>query len=343
MPSYESLFFEEIDGERRRCVLQGSEAPKGHVRAESAFHLGGRVLRARKQEIGVPRPTVHVNGQEERDLVIKVHLRDSLTGLAGNAEERQKFIDSFRERARPLRIVWGKTLRRGMLVETDFGVEGEGEYECELTFEIYDKGELAGRRARRRRPLALPSSYEAISDALGAARSAVKIPGISVDFSATLDGLFNLITWPLTGLLSLMDDVVSTVEGLRDNAAEIRKRLFRIAAHASSIMSRTRELYGFLISADDPSEDPLAGARWRLAQAAALEKLREVIAAARELGTAAEQKAIGSTSGRTYISVAGDTIEEIARRFDTTAVFLRALNAGLPIGIIPAGTRIRLP
>ncbi len=343
MPSYESLFFEEIDGERRRCVLQGSEAPKGHVRSEAAFHLGGRVLRARKQEIGVPRPTVHVNGQEERDLVIRVHLRDSMTGLSGNAEERQKFIDSFREQARPLRIVWGKTLRRGMLVETDFGVEGEGEYECELTFEVYDKGELNGRRARRRRPLALPSSYEAISDAIGKARTALKIPGLSLDFSSTIDGLFNLFTWPLTGLLSLMDDVVSAVEGLRDNAAEIRRRLFRIAAHASNIMSRAREAWGFLVSAEDPSEDPLAAARWRRAQAEALDRLREAVALARELGTAAEQKAIGSTSGRTYVTAAGDTVEQIARRFDTTEVFLRALNYGLPAGIIPAGTRIRLP
>ena len=36
--------------------------------------------------------------------------------------------------ARPLRIVWGKELRRGILQKTEFGVEGEGDYTATLTF-----------------------------------------------------------------------------------------------------------------------------------------------------------------------------------------------------------------
>lgn len=339
--SFESLYFEEIDGRKRKVLLQGTEAPKGHMRGEPAFHLKQHLRRGKKYAIGARRPDVHIGGVEFDDLVIRVHFRDSLTGEEGGALRRMELINAIHSDARPLRIVWGKVLRLGLLAEPDFGVEAEGEFEATLTFEIHDDGQPV-RRKTRRRPLGIPSAVEELASFIETAKG-VKIPGLHLDFGSTLDDLFSAIASPLTALAGLAEDILSTGEDVSDDVASVKRRLFQVANRAKELQRRTGELFGFLTASNDPTDTPEDSAAWRRAQADALEALGEAMRAARDLGATSEKQALGTSSGRIYEARAGDTAEQIADRFGTSMEALKALNPSLPTGPIPPGTKIRLP
>jgi hypothetical protein len=338
---WEKLFFEEIDGRRRRMVLQGTEAPKGHVRSKPAFSLGATTRRVLKPEPGVNGGTVHVTGLRFRDLVVNVHFRDSMSGDQGRGRSRVNLIDSIQESARPLRIVWGSVVRVGLLAEVDHGVEGEGEFDCTLTFEIHGTGQKRKRTAKR--PFALSALLGQMGDALDVAKGAFKIPGISLGFGTMIEELLGAIAAPFASLLALADDVLGEIEDVGAAFQSAERRLLQIANHAKNIQRRSREAFGVVASSAEAIEDESYRAAWRRAQADALEALRVLATSASEVGEKAERKAVGSTSGALHTARDGETTEELARRFNTSPGAIRKLNPSLPVGALTQGVVVKLP
>jgi hypothetical protein len=341
--AYERLYFEEMDGKRRRVVLQGTEAPKGHTRGATAFDLGGEVRRKLKPEPGSDEPVVHVMGLQHRDLVVRVHFRDSMTGLNGNAEKRVKLIEEIKAAARPLRIVWGKTLRIGLLHDTQHGVEGEGEYESVLTFDVYSTGDAKARRRSSARPLALAASLEGVLDELAVAKGHFKVPGFSTNFGSVLEELFSAIVAPLAGLLSLANDIAGAVDEVAYALQSVQRKLFQIANSAKRLQTKLKDAWSFVSSSANPGEDAESRLAWGRARAEGMESLRKAIQACGEVGESAERRAIGTGKTRFYTTHDGDTAEGIARMFATSVATIRSLNPSLPMGALAGGTRILVP
>jgi len=337
-----ALYFEEIDGQRRKVRLEGSAAPIGGIRAgDPAFTLGGEVRGPKQYDPGRQAPNRHVTGTKENDLVVKVHLRDVLTGVSGQATRTRQLIDAIRLAARPLRIVWGKELRRGILQKTEFGVEGEGDYTGTLTFEVYDAGDSGFQRRTRRVALALPGTFDDVLDEFAARPAAmVAIPGFSFDVGTVLVELYAAATRPLAELLRLVDAVT---QGAGDTLATFGA----LTQAAAALIARCADLAAYLGAYDDPIalDDALARARWARQRAEALAALGEVSKRAFDLGASAETRAKGTgrTGGRIYLSRAGDTVESIARLNGCSPEDVRGLNPALPLGILATGTTVVLP
>lgn len=337
-----ALYFEEIDGQRRKVRLEGSAAPLGGIRSgEAAFHLGGEVRGPKQYDPGRQAPNRHVTGTKENDLVVKVHLRDVLTGVSGQATRTRQLIDAIRLSARPLRIVWGKELRRGILQKTEFGVEGEGDYTATLTFEVYDAGDSGFQRRTRRVSLALPASIADVVDEFAARPAAiVAIPGLGFDFGTVLVELYAAATRPLAELLRLVDAVTQGV-------GDVLGTFTALTQAAAALIARCADVAAYLGSYEDPIEldDALARSRWARQRAEALAALSDVTKRAFDIGVAAETRAKGTgrSAGRIYLSRAGDTVESIARSNGASPEDIRGLNPSLPLGILPAGTTVVLP
>jgi hypothetical protein len=340
---YDRLVFEELDGERRRITLQGTEAPQGGPRRDPAFALGGPVRRSEHFEPGVQAPVVHITGTKERDLVVRVHFRDSLTGLPGNAREQVDKIESIRLAARPLRIVWGHMVRRGILAEFEPAPESGGEIPATLTFAVYDQGHNA-RNSRGPGKLSVGAGLDVLGSAMDdlnaqlAKLSVPKagVPGLSIDIASGLQSLFGAIANPFSSLLALGGDIEAGI-------GETTATLGQIANQARTLLGRTQALFGFLSSVADPLDDGAALAEWKRRQAECLVSLQAVLTAAFELGVAAERRGQGVTASRIVTARAGDTVESLARRNGTTPAAILALNPTLAPGAVPPGTRVRLP
>lgn len=343
----ESLVFEEVDGRKRKITLAGNEAPHGQFRGEAAFEEGGEVRRSLKWEPGAMPPAPHITGTKENDLVVRGHLRDSLTGnngfgtpavaplFEGRARKIKEAIEAIRVSARQLRIVWQGGQAGGLLAKTRFMYEAEGEYQYELTFDVYWRG--APPKPRKRRPLAASAtSRVADLDALvgNAKASLVKVPGISLALGTMIDDYFAAVASPLGALMSLAANLESSVADFVNGRA-------LLVARAEALWRRLTELLGFLHSVPAP-DDAADAAAWRRAHAAALNLLYDAAEKTYELGVEAETKAAGITNG-VYVAKDGDSLDSIAMRLGVSLPRLRAANLTLPLGRIPAGTRARIP
>lgn len=332
--------FEEVAGSRRRVVLRASTAPFGGTRRKSAFNLGGELRSTRTYEPGNDKPVRHVFGSKERDLEVEGHLRDGLIGIDGEAERQRGLIEAIRRDGEELRILWNGLARRGVLAESEFGVEGGSDFVYKLRFEvdaIDDGADSAGRATPRTAfPTLDPSDMVGILNArLGAI---VKVPGLSLDVAGAMLDLFGAITNPLAQLIGAFEDVEAGVEDIGD----AYKRAVNAAA---ALMLRVQHLASTIGAVSDPTDTPddgAAQAAWERQRCEALTELREVATRAQALGMESERRLRGATSGRLVTTADGDTIEAIAARERTTAEAIRALNPD--VGFAPAvGTRLRLP
>lgn len=332
------LFFEEVDGDRRRVILRGSATPLGGPRRKAAFALGGELRSTRVYEPGSESPVRHVFGSKERDLEVEGHLRDGLLGDLGAAERYRGLIESIRREGQELRILWNGLARRGMLAETEFGVEGPADYTYRLRFEIdaLDDGEDEQRRSQR---TAFPSlDPSELAGLLSARRSAMlRIPGLSFGIAAALDELFGAVLGPLGGLVGAFEDIAAEVE-------DIEGAFRRAINAAAALRERVRHLAATISAQNDPSDVPdgAALAAWERQRSEALMDLREVAARSLALGIEAERRLAGSTSGRVVEVRDGDTIESIAARERVSAEAIRALNPSAPFAPA-AGTKLKLP
>lgn len=333
------LFFEEIDGQKRRVALRGSTAPHGGRRRDPAFSLGGTLRSTKTNEPGQRRPVRSITGTSERPLAIKGHLRDGLIGADGGAKRVRTLIDDIRLQARPLRIIWDGELRYGFLEDAEFGVETGADFTYHLEFGIDDVGDGTDNDVlkRARGPITVPD-VAGLRDTVESARaSLVSVPGISIDLASSLNDLFAAAFNPLGQLIGAFEDVEQGVEDLAD--------AFRRAANAAAaLLSRIQHLAGTIGAVTDPTDtdDGAARAAWERRRAEALLELREVSARAYALGVEAEKRLRGASSGRYVVTAAGDTIEGIAARERVSAEAIRALNPG--VSFAPAeGTKLRLP
>ncbi|MBI2393164.1 MAG: LysM peptidoglycan-binding domain-containing protein [Deltaproteobacteria bacterium] len=335
------LFFEEIDGARRKVKLRGHSAPHGGVRRDPAFHLGGTLRSVRTYEPGTGAakpPSRAITGSSERDLEVKGHLRDGQLG-DGEAERLRGLIESIRRTGRPLRITWNGLLRFGFLVETEFGIESGRDYTYRLRLEIDAIGEGTDEDAlRRARAPLFPLDLSELTDAVSAHQGALlRVPGLSFDIASGITDLFAAVMNPLGSLIAAFEDIEAGIE-------DIGEAFKRAANAAAALLGRLQHLVGHLDAQRDPTEGGDASAKlaWERARTAAIIGLRETARKAYELGVEAERRQRGSTSGRTYVTAAGDTIESIAAREGTSAERIRALNPDVPL--VPAtATTLRLP
>lgn len=337
----ERLYFEEIDGQRRRVTLAGNEAPHGHFREAAAFTDGGEVRRTLKYEPGVNPPAVHITGTKEEPLVIKGHLRDSLTGnsgfgtdlvaplFEGRAQKLKEQIDAIRTAARPLRIVWRGGAAGGLLLKALFPYEAAGEYQYELTFDVYWRGAPPKRRVRR--PLSPSSGAGGIEPLVsGAPAALVNAPGVSLPIAEALSTLLNAALVPLSQLLTLAAGIESGVGDVLD-----------FASRCEALWNRLKEFIGFVHAMLEP-DDASDAAAWRFAHAAALNALYDAAEKTYQLGVDAETKASGVTAG-VYMSKDGDTLDQIAIRLGLSLAKLREANPTLPLGRLSAWTKVRIP
>lgn len=333
--SFDRLFFEEIDGARRKIVLSGTTAPMGGTRHEAAFVDGGDLRHTRRYEAGQRAPVVHVTGTQEHEWEIKGHHRDSLLGTRGAARELIDRIEAIRESGRPLRIVWGDQLRRGLLSKAKYPVEAEGEFRYELTFSIFDKGDPPARAERRRLIDIGPSVLEPL-EALDSVRASLRVPGLGLDVQGTLDELFGAVLSPLADLIAL-------AEAIEDEAVTLADALTSFASRCQIVFGRLLNLFAFVEAfRPDDERDARAAAAWRRAQAEALARLDRAAQRAFEVGVDAELKAQGEWSGAIVVAAEGDTLEEIARRLGCARARLVRLNPGV-MGRLTRGQKLRAP
>lgn len=334
--SYETFFFEEIDGNKRKITLAGTEAPMGGPRRGAAFDLGGSVRKSEQFDPGSEAPNVHITGTTEHEIAVKGHFRDVLTGTAGGALARMAVIDSMRRAARPMRLVWGGILRRGLLATAKFGAESDSDIPYELTFSIYDHG--VNRRTKSRRiPFASIQNFAVIEPRLASVKALASLDGIRPDLSSGIFALYSQLTAPLAQIIALTEDfedgIASTIDALRS-----------VASQAKALMLRCVDLFAFL-SAIDPNsassaDDAAVRAAWTRAQMDALVNLQLAISEVQEVGVNAEIRA-SANSERIVTAAFGDTLETIGARFGRSFEVMRSLNPTLRIGPLDAGTKVR--
>lgn len=334
-----TIFFEEVDGDRRGVFLRGVTAPKGGIRKEAAFEVGGTIRSTRTYEPGVARPVRHIMGTAEGDWEFEGQLRDGQMGGAGDAARLQDTIDGIRTAARELRIVWGNQARRGYLVEAKFPIEGGADRLYKLRFEIDGEdqrgGSLGLRRARR---VSVTTDLTTLADSINTTRTGLlSVPGLSFDVASAITDLYASAMRPLTDMIGAFGDIVDSIEDTRS--------VFKtIANNAAAFLDRAEHLAGTIDSYNASAldrDDGAAVAAWTRARADALVALHQAAARATDVGADAERRAYGST-GRIYVTAQYDTIESIARREGTTPEAIWALNPDLPMAPV-VGTRIRLP
>lgn len=364
MPSPDSIRFTEVSGQHRSITLFGTTAPHGHVRASAAFDLGGEVRRSLHYEPGTDEPTVHVMGINQRDLVVHGHIRQSLlsqivstvagTATTGSTDlqevstedayELVQQIESIRAAGGLLRIVWGQVVRTGLLRETKFGVEGDGEFTYELTFDVYNQGDRKPKTATK--PISFPSVAADIDDNVTSLRKFLRIPGLSLPLDGVIDGLISAIANPVGQMLAILGDAETALEDTAAAIASAKRRYFQLANAAKRVKDRAEELKRVVEVAVDHGADPVdvfdrvTAQRNRLA---ALIALQEIVYACNAIGEAAERRILGGSSGRVYRTVLADTVEFIAVSFGVSSEAIRALNPDVPVGVIPVGTEIILP
>lgn len=335
----DTLFFEETDGLRRKVFLRGTTAPHGGVRRDPAFSLGGTLRSTRAYEPGVRRPVRHVNGSAERDIEIRGHLRDGLLGVAGEAKRLKELIEDIRREGRELLIGWDGLGRVGFLTESEFPVEGKGEYQYRLKFEIDDLADdSSGLDYKRARRIPFPADMADIGDELAARKAALlAVPGLSIDIASSITDLYASVSRPLVEIVGFLTDI--------ENGIEDTKSALRACANsAAALLARLEHLSGYLDGLGTPLDvdDGASIAAWERARAEALLGLMQATRAAYLTGAQAERQVRGETSGRVYVAADGDTLEAIAAREGTTIEAILDLNPGLPF-TPAAGTRIRLP
>ena len=343
---FSRLTIEEIDGEQRRVVLAGTLAPHGHVRSKAAFSLGGKVRKFLRWEFGSRTPTVHVVGTEEEPLAIEIHLRDSLLGYTGAADILFQKIDQMRRSARPLRIVWGDVLRIGMFDEAVFPVEGAGEYQGQLKFDIFSQGEPYRRILVTRKPISLTTDANALKDALDTGRASIAtIPNLNLDLGSYIDSLYASATAPLALLLSLATDIDESVADLATalaHALQAAETLFGALTDCQRGLENAARTGVEQISGVSGADNALSQAAFRRAQADAAVALQAMRAQCWDLGTSLATRQLGQIASTTMTLGAEETIEQFAFRIGTEAATLRSLNPGVPI-LAPAGSKLRLP
>jgi hypothetical protein len=360
----ETLRFTEIAGQHRSVLLANSTAPMGHVRSSSAFELGGEVRRSLHYEPGTDEPTVHVMGINQRDLIVHGHIRQSLLSqtigtIAGTATtgstdlqevstedayELVQLIESVRSAGGLLRIVWGQIVRTGFLRESKFGVEGEGEFTYELTFDVYNQGDRKPKVATK--PVSFPSIATSIDDNVTKLRSFLRIPGLSLPLDGVFDGLISAIANPVGEMLRILGDAEAVLEDTAAAIASAKRRYQQLANSAKRVKDRAEELKRVVEVAVDHQGDPpdvFDRVTMRRNRLAAMIALKEIIYACNAIGTAAETRILGGSSGRVYRTTLGDTIEFIAVEFGVSTESVRALNPEVPVGVLSVGTQIILP
>lgn len=103
------VVLEELEGQRRRVVLEASALPFQGVDAGVSQRL------VRTHYPGASRASVQVMGTEENEVVLSGRLSDVLLGEAGGAEA---LVGKLRELVlgqRPIQLTWGALVRRGFL------------------------------------------------------------------------------------------------------------------------------------------------------------------------------------------------------------------------------------
>lgn len=334
-----SLFFEEIDGQKRRVLLKDSEAPFGGQRVSSAFNLGGEVRKKSSWETGVRAPVVHITGTKELPIEVEFHLRDSMSGIAGNARNRMLLIDSIRLAARPVRVVWNGELRRGIIDKFEAGVEAPGEFKCKLVFDVWDQGDEPA--VQFKPAFSLPTSAKFISDTVTNVAASLKIPGLSFDVSNTLTALF-------APAFSLLGEFISLAEDFDNEAIDIFNAGLRLMTSLDAMLARIQSIVSFVEQVGEFFfDEPIDALYWRRKQAEALAALDQVLTQTYASGVAVEtrmQQLNGSGTGsRTHNVRQGDTLENIARRYDVTFESLVDLNPDVPAGRLTEGTIVRIP
>lgn len=333
------IYFEEVDEQKRGVFLRGVTAPKGGIRKDAAFEMGGTLRSPRTYEPGIDRPVRHVMGAAEGDWEFEGQLRDGQIDSDGGAQRIQTLIEDIRRTGRELRIVWGNEIRRGFLMDARFPIEGSADRIYKLKFEIDDVGDqrLGLDHLLSRAPIGRVD-LDAISDVMFTHRTALlAIPGLSIDVASAITDLFDAATRPLTNIIGAAEDLVDSVE-------DARQAFRRVANALSTFLDRLEHLSGTIDSYSTAAldlEDGRAIAAWTRARVDALAAFQDAAAAAWEIGADAERRTRGSTA-RVYVSAELDTVEGIARREGTTPEAIWALNPDLPMA--PAvGTRIKLP
>ncbi len=335
-----SLFFEEIDGQKRKVFLQDSEAPFGGRRIKSAFTLGGEVRKHATWETGVRTPVVHITGTTELPIEIEFHLRDSETGKPGNADKRLDLIDGIRLAARPIRVVWNGRFRRGIIEKFEAGVEDAGEYACKLHIDVWDQGDEPSEI--RKNTLSLPISIQGVSDSLTKTTGKLlSFPGMPFDLANTLSALISPAINFTAALLSLVEDFEA-------EAVDIQQLGDRVANQCLALIFRVINIISFVeCIVEDLIDDEEDAFDWRIVQAEALDALDRILTQSYAVGEAVETRMQEASNGgapeRVYITRQGDTLESVARMFSTTFEALVALNPSVPMGRLPDGTVLQIP
>lgn len=330
------FFFREIDGQKRKVLLTGGAAPFGQVRSEAAFKLGGKLRKKKTFEPGAKSPAVHTTGTEFAPIEIKGQLRDH---LVGRAEQLRQLIESVAEEGRLLQIVWNNRLYVGQLEEWLFPVEGEGQYQYELKFDIYSRG--AGEEPLLRTLEAVGSvlSDSGFAAPLKAALGALPTSLLPFDLRLATDAL-------TAGVLSTLSNVIALVEEFESAAADTERVGAELLGQLSTLLQRALACLSFVTRVfDEDLDDAIAATEWRAKQAAAAAAIDEALAQLWRAGQGVETQlstADTDTPERLYVTREGDTWESIAREFETTFDQLVAWNPEAPIGTLQTNTVLRV-
>jgi hypothetical protein len=334
-----TVFFEEIDGDRRKVYLRGSLSPHGGPRRDAAFKLGGGIRQSKQPEPGVRPPVRHITGTTENDIELHGHFRDALIGSDGAADALQELIDDIRKQARSIRLVWKNKIRIGILAKADFGVEGWRDRTYQLTFEIDgdEEGEAATRERLKR--VAFPPANTAglLDDLQTKVQAVIKVPGLSFDVGGWLTDLYAGLSGPLFDMLGALEDIEADID-------DVSGALHGIVNSAKAFLARIDHLAGTLDGESDPTDldDASAMAAWQRARAEALVALQVAAKRVFDLGVEAERRIARAIAAGLHIVTDGETLEQIAAREGIDVMTLRSMNPGIPL-MPAAGTKVKLP
>lgn len=333
-----SFHFQEIEGKKRIVALDGSTAPKGGFRRETAFELGGELRKKEHFEPGADTPATHVAGKKYVPLKIEGEIRDSLLGAQGRADEKIAAITAIADSGLTLRIVWNSKLFIGQLDKWTFPTEDAGEYRYALEFAVWGTGAIDGAIRSPIASVSLSSNALVVEDAVKASLASYKLPSMSLSLSATIDALFA----PLFGALT---QFLSTVEAYEAGLEDTVSAGQRLLGQCDMMMNRILACVSFFDALTGEYFDGVDAILWRRRQAQALADLDAAIKSVWQVGESVESalySELHRVPERLYVTSQGDTFEALARLFDTSFERLVALNPTVPVGPLRSGITLRI-
>jgi hypothetical protein len=331
MPGANHWRFEQLRGDRRILILEGTAAPFGGPRKEAVVEVGYEVRQSTTHYPGGENLTRHVfGGRWAPEWELKGRFQDDRLGGAGQARLKYEEVEAFVRDQQLVRIYWGDVfVYEGFILSVRGKYENEAQIAWTLSIAV-DRKDADATKLPEPTPLPRPADLTAaIVRAFSNVEDAVDrapFPILSVPLLSTLGDalmqavrLLDAVTAPIemfrTATAGELHRMLSAVERLRSAAVPFRELVASFREDALALRQRAEAVFAL-----------------GEAQANVELDIRKMLAAAAELERCAQARRVDFIKAL-YTAQTGDTWESISVAFYRTpsrANELREANAAPP-------------